>query len=308
MKGMELAKGYYETYGRPMIHEKFPGFEQRIAVGLVGEGSECFGYDDEYSKDHDFGPAFCMWLPAEVMEQIGERLQEEYSRLPLWYGGLKARRDNRIGGHRTGVWEIWDFYQHFLMIHGVPKTMMEWMRLPESYLAVAVNGEVFRDDEGRFSEIRQYLLNGYPEDVRIKKLVARAAVMSQSGQYNYPRCRKRGEPVAAELALAEFIKSGISMIYLLNRRYAPFYKWMHRGLRELDLLGDTWNLFQDLTDPMITEKEKQETVELICEKIVKELKKQHLVETEEPFLQSHLDTMMQKIEDPQIRKLHWLQG
>ena len=83
---------------------------------------------------------------------------------------------------------------------------------------------------------------------------------------------------------------------------------MHRGLRELELLGDTWNLFQDLTDPMITEKEKQETVELICEKIVKELKKQHLVETEEPFLQSHLDTMMQKIEDPQIRKLHWLQG
>ena len=48
--------------------------------------------------------------------------------------------------------------------------MMEWMRLPESYLAVAVNGEVFRDDEGRFSEIRQYLLNGYPEDVRIKKM------------------------------------------------------------------------------------------------------------------------------------------
>ena len=53
MKGLELAKAYYEEYGRPMIREKFPDYEGRIAVGLAGEGSECFGYDDEISRDHD---------------------------------------------------------------------------------------------------------------------------------------------------------------------------------------------------------------------------------------------------------------
>ena len=42
MNGMELAERYYETYGRPMLHEKYPEYETRIAVGLVGEGSECF--------------------------------------------------------------------------------------------------------------------------------------------------------------------------------------------------------------------------------------------------------------------------
>ncbi|WP_215696025.1 DUF4037 domain-containing protein [Clostridium sp. MCC353] len=308
MKGLELARGYYEAYGRSMIHEKFPEYESRIAVGLAGEGSECFGYDDEYSRDHDFGPAFCMWVDREVMEQAGARLQEEYERLPLVYNGFNVRRDHKLGGHRTGVWEITGFYRHFLLVPGVPESNLEWMNLPESYLAAAVNGEVFRDDEGSFTGIRKELQKGYPEDVRIKKMVARAAFMSQSGQYNYPRCRRRGEPAAACLALAEFIKSGMSMIYLLNRRYAPFYKWMHRGLKDLDVLGDTWELFGKLADARTAEEDKQQLIELICEKIVIELKKQNLTELEDPFLQSHLDLMMSKIGDPQIRRMHWLQG
>lgn len=44
MKGLELAKRYYEAYGKPMIAEQFPEYEGRIAVGLAGPGSECFGY------------------------------------------------------------------------------------------------------------------------------------------------------------------------------------------------------------------------------------------------------------------------
>ena len=78
MQGMELSKAYYETFGRKMIQEKFPEYEDRIAVGLVGEGSECFGYDDEISKDHDYGPEFCMWMKRSDYEQIGEALQAEY--------------------------------------------------------------------------------------------------------------------------------------------------------------------------------------------------------------------------------------
>lgn len=54
IKGLELSKQYYETYGKPMIAGQFPEYESRIAVGLVGQGSECFGYDDESSRDHDF--------------------------------------------------------------------------------------------------------------------------------------------------------------------------------------------------------------------------------------------------------------
>ena len=60
--GLELCEAFYEEYGRPMILQKFPEYEKMIAAGLVGEGSECFGFDDQTSRDHDFGPGFCLWL------------------------------------------------------------------------------------------------------------------------------------------------------------------------------------------------------------------------------------------------------
>ena len=78
MKGLELAKNYYETYARPMLHKKYPEYESRIAVGLVGEGSECFGFDDALSRDHDFGPGLCLWLEEGDYREIGSRLQQDY--------------------------------------------------------------------------------------------------------------------------------------------------------------------------------------------------------------------------------------
>lgn len=60
--GMELAREFYEQAGRPMLQQKYPEYVGRIAAGLVGEGSECLGFDDAFSVDHDFGPGFCLWL------------------------------------------------------------------------------------------------------------------------------------------------------------------------------------------------------------------------------------------------------
>lgn len=87
MKGLELARTYYMECGRAMIQEQFESYASHMTVGLCGEGSECFGFDDEISKDHDFGPAFCIWLDREVMEQIGEDLMAAYEALPACFGG-----------------------------------------------------------------------------------------------------------------------------------------------------------------------------------------------------------------------------
>ena len=60
MKGIELARAFYEEYGKPMIERDFAEYSDRIAVGLVGRGSECYGFDDEISTDHDFEAGFCL--------------------------------------------------------------------------------------------------------------------------------------------------------------------------------------------------------------------------------------------------------
>ena len=311
MKGMELARDYFMQYGRPMLEERFGAYMSRITIGLCGEGSECFGFDDEISRDHDFGPAFCLWLDRELMEEIGERLIAEYEALPASFYGMPVRRDSRMSGHRVGVRESGEFYRHFLGSTVGPQTQMEWLNLPDSYLAVATNGAVFQEGSGSFLEVRGRLKAGHPEDVRIKKMVARAANMSQSGQYNFPRSVRRGEYVAAGLALAEFVRHGMVMIYLLNHRYAPFYKWMHRGLGELPILGTTQKLFAQLMDPCPESffwEQKQELIETICGLISAEWQRQGLIGTTDPFLQNSLDELMKQIQDPQIAVLPWLYG
>ena len=311
MKGMELARDDFMQYGRPMLEERFGAYMSRITIGLCGEGSECFGFDDEISRDHDFGPAFCLWLDRELMEKIGERLIAEYEALPASFYGMPVRRDSRMSGHRIGVWESGKFYRHFLGNAKGPQSQMEWLNLPDSYLAVAVNGCIFKEGSGSFLEVRSRLKAGHPEDVRIKKMVARAANMSQSGQYNLPRSVRRGEYVEAGLALAEFVRHGMVMIYLLNHRYAPFYKWMHRGLGELPILGTTQKLFAQLMDPCpesLFWEQKQELIETICGLISAEWQRQGLIGTTDPFLQNSLDELMKQIQDPQIAVLPWLYG
>ena len=84
MRGLELARDYFETYGAPMLHAQFPDWEDRLAVGLVGSGSECLGYDDEVSQDHDFEPGFCIFLPEEDVldRRTAFQLERAYAKLP----------------------------------------------------------------------------------------------------------------------------------------------------------------------------------------------------------------------------------
>ena len=245
--GIDLCRRYYEEYGRPMIAGKFQAYESRIAVGLVGKGSDCFGFDDVLSQDHDFGPRFVMWVTKKVYDEIGEELQEAYDKLPSQFLGID-RIETFHGKDRSGVMIIEEFYKSLLgfdlvgmLAHNNEDTASGkenldtikcWLSVQEYALAAAVNGEVFRDDEGIFTQYRNLLSAYYPKAVWYRKAAQTCALFSQSGQYNLPRMRRRGQLVAAELAKAECAKQAMKLYYLLNRKYAPHDKWLYRGMPE----------------------------------------------------------------------------
>lgn len=313
MKGLELSEKYYETYGYQMIMDQFAEIKDQIAVGLVGQGSECLGFDDELSKDHDYGPSFCIWLPREIYTQYGAIMQEAYQGLPQEFMGFHGRVAEEQGKGRVGVLCLEDFYEGLLGQSTVPVTAQEWFALDEHALATATNGKVFADYLGKFTEIRDGLLSYYPKEVWIRKIVNSMAKAAQAGQYNYARAMKRGERVAAEIALTEFIREIMQLVYLLNKKYAPFYKWMHRGMKELAVcpeIGDMISLFYQIPDPaaawenvapeeyvyhLNTNDGRVLIMEVICNIIVQELNAQGLSEIQDNFLQNHIQTVLQKI-------------
>ncbi len=310
MKGLELSREYYERFGAPMIHEQFPDLEAIIAVGLVGAGSECFGFDDELSRDHDFEPGFCMFIPGvDVIDTRTEfRLERAYAKLPKEFEGVERLKLSPVGGNRHGVIRTASFYESKTGSRNGLMSVEQWLAVPETYLAEATNGEVFRDDYGEFSAVRQALLN-MPADVRLKKLAGALAVMAQSGQYNYGRCTDHGETAAAQLAVNEFVNAALSAVFRLNRRYMPFYKWSFRALSLLEKLSELASPLEILLttgnagDFVQT---KFELINSVCAAVIDELKAQGLSDSEKEDIGSHAFAVNDKIKDPALRNANIL--
>lgn len=308
MQGLELAEKYYAHYGRPMILEKFNEYGSRIAVGLVGDGSECYGFDDAFSRDHDWGPSFCLWLTNNDYQLIGTALQAEVDKLPRDFAGYGPRQVSAYGDNRVGVFETGIFYHRFIGLARPPASLDEWLRIPEDALANCTNGKVFYDPLGEFSRFRNVLKEFYPEDVRLKKIAARCMTIAQFGQYNFRRCVKRQEYVAAGYAQAKFCSDVISLVFLLNREYKPFFKWMHRAMRPLPILGEyVFTAVHDLVTTTDSDL-KYTLIEGICTALREELMRQGLSDSASDFLLDHGPVIQQKIENPNLRARNILVG
>ncbi len=308
MKGLEIAKEYYRQFGAPMIRDRFPELEGIIACGLAGDGSECFGYDDGISTDHDFEPGFCLFIPdGDIIDSRTEfRLERAYASLPSEFLGLKRQKVNPVGGKRRGVIRIGDFFEPRTGLRGGFENDMQRLNVPDFYIAAAVNGEIFRDDYGIMTEIRASLAD-IPENVLRKKLAGSLVMMAQSGIYNYKRCIQHGETGAAQLAAAEFVRHTMQTVFLLNRRHRPFYKWSFRAMRELPVLGSLTEPLEYLisTDNMEDmAKMKTEIIEDIAVLISEELKNQSLTQNACDDLEKHAYSVNDGIADNEIRNLH----
>lgn len=327
---LEKCRQFYIEYGIPMIHEKFPEYENRIAAGLAGEGSECFGYEDNISKDHDFGIGFCMWLTKEDYEKIGLQLEREYKKIVEKYykdcgngdfeyenyGEKIFLEKNKYLMNRRGVFIIDKFYENLLTFkniivnNNISLDNNKWLLLQEDKIALSINGEIFRDDLNIFSSIREKIKGYYPEKVRLLKLADQIHIFSQNGQYNYGRMMARGDYVTAGICISQAIKSAMSIVYLLNRIYAPYYKWMRRGMKDLKVLSDIGDMLDEISitelqncawehymynSAVINKNDKKVVIlEKIAEKILKELCNQNIISGTNTFLDFYCHEIAEK--------------
>ena len=311
MNGLELSHGFYETYGKPMLERDFADVLPFLAVGFTGSGSEHYGFDDEVSRDHDFEPGFCIFLPGEdlVDRRKAFLLERAYAKLPKEYCGVKRQPLSPVGGSRHGVLRTAEFYTKAIGSPDGILTTAQWLTLPDYALAEAVNGEIFFDAYGEVTAIRNSLLR-MPEDCLLKRLAGNLLLMAQAGQYNFVRCLKHGEPEGAQLACVEFVKAVLKVSFLLHGQYAPYYKWSFRALRQLDGEERTAQLLSALLlcgacdAPALAEK--QAAIEAISASVITQLRARELTQSPGNDLEMHAYAVNDKIKDGDIRNLHIL--
>ena len=300
MKGLELAEAYYQQHGRKMIAERFPMFSDRIAIGLVGPGSECFGFDDEWSRDHDWGPGFCLWLSDEDYASVGDAIQQAYDRLPDRFMGFGQRKTSPGEAWRVGVIRTRDFFTRLTGLDQPPESIYEWLRIPEHALAACVNGRVFTDPLGDVTRWRQAIGSYYPEDIRLKKIASRCITVAQSGQYNFPRALQRGERFAAHAARTQFCSDIISLVFLLNCRFMPFFKWIHRAVADLPILGADVHTQIDRLLASPEPRVQAGIMEDLSGRAIQALRDQNLSKGSSDFLLDHAAAVHEKINDARL--------
>ena len=301
MKGMELSKLYFREVGIPMLESKYAQYLGRIAVGLVGEGSECLGFDDEYSTDHDFGPGFCIWLTKEDYEKIGGELQRDYDALPKSFHGIPVRNTTKEGAGRVGVLCMEEFFKKYTGYTKAPEAknindVLYWSIIPKEMLRTATNGKVFYDGLGEFTA-RRKSFEKYPEAVRLYMLSDALHRMAQSGQYNYIRGRKRKDIGIMYNSLSKFVEAASEAAYLLNNKYMPFYKWSFKAMEEFTCLTDMKEDIEELIDGRPDKEGMEEKIENICHKVLKELHRQKLSNSNEEFLDIQKDEVLRKMNE-----------
>ena len=310
MNGLGLSRAFFEEYGLPMLEERFPALLPFLAAGLFGAGSECFGYDDTLSRDHDFEPRFCLFLPGEnlVNRRDAFLLERAYASLPRSFRGFSRSLMQPVGGARHGVLRTEEFFLRMTGSGDGKLDLSQWLTIPEQALAEATNGELYFDRLGEVTRIREALAY-FPEDVRVKRLAGHLLLMAQAGQYNYLRCIRHGESAAAQMAVFTFVKSTLSAVFLLNRRYQPYYKWGFRALRDLPLLSSLSVSLERListgNDSGAAE-EKAGMIEETAAAVIEQLQIQDLSLAGGRELERHAYSVNDRIRDPSLRNMHIL--
>lgn len=301
MKGLDLSKQYFLKYKDELISQ-IPDLEKYLCFGLVGSGSECYGFDDDISIDHDFEPAFCIFVPKDMDRKDQFRIERAYAKLPKEFNGFKR---SIIDNGRHGLITIEDFYNSKISNLDIDNISTKWFNIPEYYLSEATNGEVYKDNLGIFSSIRDKI-KYYPEDIRLKKIASNLIMMKQSGIYNYQRCLDHVEEGAAQLAIYEYVKACINVIFLLNKVYMPYYKWQFRYLKQLPILSDLANVLEyliSIDNSNDNRNSKKEMIEDINNMIIDEIKNQNLSKEFCSDLENNAFSINDKIENEEIRNL-----
>lgn len=130
--GQGLARRFYWQAVAPLL----AGIPH--AAGLLGDGSEVLGYDDEVSTDHDFGPRVQVFLASDAdagpVHAALTRLPERFEGFPVDFS--RAYPSDGWPGHQVEVTSVAAFFTSVLGFDPAAGVgLADWLLTPTQLLA-----------------------------------------------------------------------------------------------------------------------------------------------------------------------------
>ncbi len=241
MKGLSLNRSFYHEAVAPLLAEGFPGLVYSAA--RIGAGSDVLGFDTEMSMDHDWGPRLEIFLSEEDYVKRREAIHRYLSaRLPHCFRGFPVSfttpnpSDNGTQimdyafqsgpvNHRVSIHTLKSFLTERL---GIPLwdalEPQDWLSFSEQSLLEVIAGEVYYDGLGELGRARQ-ALDYYPRDVWLFRLASQWQRLSEEEAF-VGRCGEVGDDFGSRLVTARLVRDLTKLCFLLERKYAPYGKWL----------------------------------------------------------------------------------
>jgi len=247
MQGIELSRRFYLDVVRPWLSTTAP--ELRHAAALVGYGSELLGFDDEVSRDHNWGPRVHLFVGRDDFEQQAHRLVAEFSSVtPAHFLGEPIGWRSRPHPPASGS-EAVGTIEHGLEIHTVEATLerllgirsvenlaaRQWLAIAEQRLLAFTGGAVFHDDGRQLTQARSTLAY-FPNDVWLYKIACQWRRIAEEQAF-VGRAGQVGDDLGSRVVAARLIRDIMRMAFLLDRSYAPYAKWLGSAFQRLPLAG-----------------------------------------------------------------------
>jgi hypothetical protein len=250
LPGLELSRRVYHEVVRERIETELPGVP--YAAGLLGAGSDVLGFDTERSTDHDWGPRLTVLLPDEAVDALApglhERLRHSLPHTFLGFSvdfgvpndeGTRWMTDSTEGPveHKIAITSAERFLDATLGVRQVANwSVIDWLVSSEQALLEVTAGAVFRDEIGAISEARRTLAY-YPDQLWRYLLAAQWTRISQQEAF-VGRTGEVGDELGSAVIAADLVRDLMRLAFLIERRYAPYAKWLGSAFSGLALAAE----------------------------------------------------------------------
>lgn len=252
LTGIELNRRFYGEVVRPLLDAAFPAMP--YAAALLGPGSEVLGFDTAMSMDHDWGLRLLLLLRDSDADQVDPVRQHLSRRLPAHflehpvYGAERAGEGIVSEAARTTHGQLKcsvvpSTLRQFLRLQfgdgfAQPLQVVDWLTIPSQALREVTDGAVYHDDTSELTALRASLA-WYPHDIWLYLLASGWQRIGQE-EHLMPRAGFVGDELGSALIGSRLIRDIMHLSFLMERRYAPYPKWLGTAFRQLRCAEDLY--------------------------------------------------------------------